>query len=124
MFKIRVLRRIFGPKREELAGGWRRLVNEELHNLYASPYIIRVIKSRRLICVVDITHMEEIRNAYKLVRKPERRDNSEALGIGGRIILKWIIEKHRWKVVDWIHLAQDMHQLWALINKVVNLQVP
>jgi hypothetical protein len=45
-FKNRVLRRIFGPKREEVAGGWRRLHNEELHNLYASPDIIRVIKSR------------------------------------------------------------------------------
>jgi hypothetical protein len=41
-----VLRRIFGPKKEEVAGGWRRLHNEELHNLYASPNIIRVIKSR------------------------------------------------------------------------------
>jgi hypothetical protein len=44
----RVLRRIFGPKREEVVGGWRRLHNEELHNLYASPNIIRVIKSRRM----------------------------------------------------------------------------
>jgi hypothetical protein len=44
MFEERVLRRIFGPKREKLAGGWRRLHNEELHNLYASPNIIRVIK--------------------------------------------------------------------------------
>jgi hypothetical protein len=44
----RVLRRIFGPKREEVAGGWRRLHNEELYNLYTSPNIIRVIKSRRM----------------------------------------------------------------------------
>jgi hypothetical protein len=44
----RVLRRIFGPKREEVAGGWRRVHNEELHNLYASPNIIRVIKSRMM----------------------------------------------------------------------------
>jgi hypothetical protein len=48
MFENRVLRRIHGPKREEVAGGWRRLHNEELHNLYASPNIIRVIKSRRM----------------------------------------------------------------------------
>jgi hypothetical protein len=44
----RVLRRIFGPKREQVTGGWRRLHNEELHNLYASPNIISVIKSRRI----------------------------------------------------------------------------
>jgi hypothetical protein len=43
-----VLRRIFGPKREEVAGGWRRLHNEELHNLHATPNVIRVIKSRRM----------------------------------------------------------------------------
>jgi hypothetical protein len=48
VFKNRVLRRIFGPEREEVAGGWRRLHNEELHNLDASPNIIRVIKSNRL----------------------------------------------------------------------------
>jgi hypothetical protein len=53
----RVLRRIFGPKREEVAGDWRRLHNEELHNLYASPNIIRVIKSRRMRWVGYITRM-------------------------------------------------------------------
>jgi hypothetical protein len=47
MYESRALRRIVGPKKEEVTGGWRRLCNEELHNLYASPYIIRVMKSRR-----------------------------------------------------------------------------
>jgi hypothetical protein len=47
VFESRVLRRIFGPKREEVLGGWKRMHNEELHYLYASPYIIQVIKSRR-----------------------------------------------------------------------------
>jgi hypothetical protein len=49
MFDTEVLRRIFGPKREEVVGVWRRLLNEELHNLYASPNIIRVIKARRMV---------------------------------------------------------------------------
>jgi hypothetical protein len=48
VFENRVLRRIFGPKREEVAGGWRRLHNEELHNLYASPSIVRVVKSKSM----------------------------------------------------------------------------
>jgi hypothetical protein len=48
MFENRVLRRIFGPKRDEVTGGWRKLHNEELHNLYSSPSTIRVIKSRRI----------------------------------------------------------------------------
>jgi hypothetical protein len=47
-FENRVLRRIFGPKRDEVIGGWRKLYNEELHNLYCSPSIIRIIKSRRM----------------------------------------------------------------------------
>jgi hypothetical protein len=47
VFENRVLRRIFGPKRGEVSGGWRKLHNEELHNLYSSPSIIRMIKSRR-----------------------------------------------------------------------------
>jgi hypothetical protein len=49
LFENRALWRIFGPKREEVAGAWRRLHNEELHDLYASPNIVRVIKSRRMM---------------------------------------------------------------------------
>jgi hypothetical protein len=48
VFENRVLRRIFGPKRDEMTGGWRDLYNEEIHNLYSSPNVIRVIKSRRI----------------------------------------------------------------------------
>jgi hypothetical protein len=64
--------RIFRPKREEVAGGWRRLHDEELHNLYATPNIIRVIKSRRVRCAGHVARMGIIRNGHKiLVRKPE-----------------------------------------------------
>jgi hypothetical protein len=56
----RVLRRIFGPKREEVAGGWRRLHNEELHNLYASPDIIRMIKSRRMRWAENTSSIREM----------------------------------------------------------------
>jgi hypothetical protein len=58
----RVLRRIYGPKREEVAGGWSRL-----HNLYASPNIIRVIKSRRIRLAGHIALMGDMRNAYKIL---------------------------------------------------------
>jgi hypothetical protein len=72
VFENRVLRRKFGPKRKEGAGGWRRLHNEELHNLYASSDIIRVIKSRRMGWVGDVGRMGGVRNAYNiLVAKPE-----------------------------------------------------
>jgi hypothetical protein len=63
----RVLRGMFGPKREEVARGWRRLHNEELHNLYASPDIITVIKSRTRRCERHTARMGEMRNAYKIL---------------------------------------------------------
>jgi hypothetical protein len=62
MFQNRVLRRIFGPKREEMLGGWRRLHNEELHNLYTSPSIIKVIKSGRMRCAEPVARMGEMIN--------------------------------------------------------------
>jgi hypothetical protein len=67
VFENRLLRRIFGPKTDEVTGGRRRLNNQELHNLYVSPRIIRVIKSRRMRWTVHIAHMEETRIAYKML---------------------------------------------------------
>jgi hypothetical protein len=57
VFENRVLRRKFGPKRDEVTGGWRKLHNEELHNLYSSPSMIRVIKSRRMRWVGHVERM-------------------------------------------------------------------
>jgi hypothetical protein len=69
-----VLRKIFGPKRDWVAGEWRRLHNEELHALYSSPNIIRVIKSRRLRWAGSVACMEERRGVYWiLVGRPEGR---------------------------------------------------
>jgi hypothetical protein len=68
-----VLRRIYGPKREGVTGGWRKLHNEELHNLYSSPSIIRIIRSRRMRWAEHVARMGEKRNVYRLlVRKPKR----------------------------------------------------
>jgi hypothetical protein len=73
VFENRVLRRIFGPKRDEVTGDWRRLHNKELYSLY-SPSIIRVIKSRRLRWAGHVARMVERRGAYRaLVGKPEGR---------------------------------------------------
>jgi hypothetical protein len=72
VFENRVLRRIFGPERDEVIGGWRKLHNEELHNLYSSPSIIRMINSRRMRSVWHVARMVEKRNAYRIfVGKPE-----------------------------------------------------
>jgi hypothetical protein len=64
VFVNRVLRRIFGPKRDEVTGGWRKLHEEELHNLYSSPSIIGLIKSRRMRWAGHVARMGEKRNAY------------------------------------------------------------
>jgi hypothetical protein len=108
VFENRVLRRIFRPERDEVTGEWRKLHNEELHNLYSSPDIIRQVKSRRMWWAVHVARMGEERKVYKvLVGKPEgkrllgrprRRWEDEIrmdlreIGLGG---------------VDWIGLSQD-----------------
>ena len=72
MFENKVLRKIFGAKRDEITGEWKKLHNAELHALYYSPNIIRSLKSRRLIWAGNVARTEQSRNAYRvLVRKPE-----------------------------------------------------
>jgi hypothetical protein len=72
VFENRVLRRIFGPKRDEVMGEWRKLHNEELHNLYPYPDIIRQVKSRRMRWAGHVARMREERKVYEvLVGKPE-----------------------------------------------------
>jgi hypothetical protein len=80
-----VLRRIFEPERDEVTGGWRELHNEELHNLYSSPSIIRAIKSGRMRWAGHVARMGEKMNAYRiLVGKPEGKRPL------GRLRRKWV----------------------------------
>jgi hypothetical protein len=76
VFENTVLRRIFGPKRDEETGGWRKLHNEELHNLYSSPSIMKIIKSRRMRWAGHVARMGENRNSYRLlVESQKERDH-------------------------------------------------
>jgi hypothetical protein len=72
VFENRVLRRICGPKRDEVTGEWRKLHNEELRNLYSSPKIIRMIKSRRMRWAGHVARMGEKRNAYRILGESQK----------------------------------------------------
>ena len=77
VFENRVLRRIFGPKRDEVTGEWRKLRNEELNDRYSLPNIIRVIKSRRMRWAGNVARMEAWRGAYRvLVEKPRGKETT------------------------------------------------
>jgi hypothetical protein len=80
VFENRVLMRIFGPKRDEVMGGWRKLHNEKFHNLYSSPSIIRMIKLRRMRWTGHVARMGEKTNAYRiLVGLSERKDRKSVV---------------------------------------------
>jgi hypothetical protein len=108
VFENRVLRRIFEPKRDEMTGEWRKLHNEELHDLYSSPSIIRIIKFRRIRWAGYVARMGEKWNAYRLlVGKPAGRRPL------GRPRLRWVdnirmdLGEVGWGDVDRIGLSQE-----------------
>jgi hypothetical protein len=120
-----VLRRIFGPRRDEVTGDWRKLHNEELHILYSSPNTIRMIKSRRMRWAGHVARMGETRNAGRiLVGKPEgKRPLGRPRCISVENV-KMDLREIQWDGRDWIELAQDRDQWRALVNTVMNLRVP
>jgi hypothetical protein len=117
--------RIFGPERDEVRGGLRKLRSEELHNLYSSPSIIRVIKSRRMGWAGHVPRMREKRNSYRiLVRKPEGKRPLRRPRRRWVDNIKMDLREIGWDGVDGTDLAQDRDQWRALVNTVLNLRVP
>jgi hypothetical protein len=125
VFENRVLRRIFGPKRDKVTGGWRKLHNEELYGLYSLPSIVRVIKARRMRWAGYVARMGEVRGAYNiLVGRPEGRRPLGRPKCRWEDNIKMDLREIGFGDVDWIHLAQDRNKWWALVNSVMNLRVP
>jgi len=125
VFENMVLRRIFGPRRDEVTEEWRRLPNEELNDLYCSPNIVRVIKWRRMRWAGHVACMGEERGVYRfLVGKPEGKRPL------GRPRRRWVdsismdLQEVRCGYMDWIGLAKNRDRWRTLVCAVMNLRVP
>jgi hypothetical protein len=125
VFGNRVLRRMFEPRRDKVTRGWRKLHKEELNDLYSSPSIIKIIKSKRMGWAGHVAQMGEKENVYRLlVGKPEEKRPL------GRWKPRWVdyikmdLGEVGWGGEDWIGLAQDRDKLRVLVNVVTNIQVP
>jgi hypothetical protein len=105
-------------------GDWRKLHTEELYNLYSSPNVIRMIKSRRMRWAGQVTRMGEKRNTYRILV-----GKSEGKRPLGRPRSKWVdnikidLREIVWDSMDWIELAQDRDQWWALVKTMMNIRV-
>jgi hypothetical protein len=123
VFENRVLRRIFGPKRDEVTGEWRKLHNEKLHHLYSSRDIIRQGKSSQVkanevggACSTHGRGQKSVQSFWW--ESPKERAHLEDQGIGGKTGSEWILGR-----LAWIRLAQDRDRLLAVVSVVMNLQV-
>jgi hypothetical protein len=125
VFENRVLRRIFGPKRDEVTGEWRKLHNEELRDLYSPPSVIRIIKSRRMRSAGHVARIGENRNSYRLlVGKPEGKRPPGRPRRRRVDNIKMDLGEVGWGDVDWVGLAKDRNRWKALVNSILNLRVP
>jgi len=125
VFENRVLRKVFGPKRDEVTGEWRKLHNEELHDLYSLPNIVRVVKSRRMRWAWHVAHMGEDRDVQRvLVGKPEGRRPLGRPSCRWEYNIKMDLQEVGGGRGDWMELAQDRDRWRTLVGTVRDFRVP
>jgi cell wall assembly regulator SMI1 len=123
VFKKRVLRRIFGPTGDEVTREWRKLHNVELNDLYCSPCIDRVIKSRRMSWARHLARMGEIRDVYRVsLGKPEGKRPLGRPRCRWEENIKMDLQEVGCEIVDWDDLAQDRDRRQAFVIAVMNFQ--
>ena len=121
MFENKVLRMIFGAKKDEITGEWRKSHNAELHALYSTPNVNRSLKSRRLRWAGHVARMKQSRNAYRvLVGNPEGKKRRRRWEDNIRMDLRELGNYPG----DWLDLAEDRDQWRAYVRAVMNLRVP
>jgi hypothetical protein len=124
VFKSRVLMRVFGPKRDEVTGEWRKLHNEELNDL-SLPNIVRVVKSRRMRWAGQVARMGEDRGVHRvLVGKPERKRSLGRIRRRWEDNIKMDLQEVEGDRGDWMELAQDGDRWRALVGTVRDFRVP
>ena len=125
VFENRVLRRVFGTKRDEVTGEWRKLHNEELNDLYSVLNIVRVVKSRRMRWAGHVTRMGEDRGVHRvLVGKPEGKRPLGRPRCRWEDNMKMDLQEVGGGHGDWMELAEDRDGWRALVDTVRNFQVP
>ena len=125
MFENRVSRKVFGPKRDEVTGEWRKLHNEELNDLYSLPNIVRLVKSRRMRWAGHVARMGEARVVQRmLVGKPEGKRPFGRPRRSWKDNIKKDLQEVGGGREDWMELAQDRDRWRALVGTVRDFRVP
>jgi hypothetical protein len=124
VFENRLLKKIYGPKRDEMVRGWRKLINDDPHNIHTSPSIIVMIKSRRMRWTGNVARMRRRGMHIGFWWESQKERGPKKARHRWVCDTRMDLRKIRWGGMDWIDLAQDGNQCRDLVNAVMNIRVP